>query len=69
MMNPCPVLPTEAERPTPSTGSESPSDFPPPLWSQMDPASRRQLTQRLAELIRRIQLPNPEMEVNDHESC
>jgi hypothetical protein len=49
--------------------AESPSAFPPPLWSQMDLASRRQLAQRIAALIRRIRLPNPEMEVGDHESC
>jgi hypothetical protein len=69
MMNPCPVLPTEPGRPRPSTGTESPSNFPPPLWSQMDLASRRQLAQRIAALIRHIRLPNPEMEVRDHEPC
>jgi hypothetical protein len=68
MMNPCPILPTEPEKPRPSTGTESPSDFSPPLWSQMDPASRRQLAQQLAELIQHIRLPNLEMEVSDHDS-
>jgi hypothetical protein len=68
-MNPCPILPTEPERPISSTGSESPNDFPPPLWSQIDPASRRQLAQQIAELIRRIRLPNSQMEVSDHEPC
>jgi hypothetical protein len=67
MMNPCPILPTEPERPISSTGSESPNDFPPPLWSQIDPASRRQLAQWLAKVIGCIRLPNPRMEVNDHE--
>jgi hypothetical protein len=69
MMNLCPVLPAEPGRPRPSMDAESPSAFPPPLWSQMDLASRRQLAQRIAALIRRIRLPNPEMEVGDHESC
>jgi hypothetical protein len=67
MMNPCPILPTEPGKPKPSMVTESPGDFPPPLWSQIDPASRRQLAQQIAELIRRIRLPNPQMEVRNHE--
>jgi len=38
--------------------AETSSDFPPPLWSQMAPASRQQLSQMIAELIRRTQLPS-----------
>lgn len=68
MMNPCPILPTEPKRPSLSMRSKSPGEFPPPLWSQMDLASRQQLAQQIAELIRRIQFPDPEMEVSDHES-
>ena len=67
-MNPCPILPTEPGRPKPSSGTESLGDLPPLLWNQMDPASRQQLVQWIVVLIRRIRIPSPEKEVNDHET-
>ena len=50
-------------------GTEFLGDLPPLLWSQMDPASRQQLVQWIVVLIRRIRIPSPEKEVNDHETC
>jgi hypothetical protein len=61
MLNLCSNPPVELET-SPSTGVETPSDAPPPLWCRMTPASRQQLSQMIAELIRRIQLPSPEKE-------
>jgi hypothetical protein len=58
MLNLCPIPPTELERPKPSTSTETSSDLPPHLWSQMAPTSRQQLSQMIAELIRRTQLPH-----------
>jgi hypothetical protein len=69
MMDPCPIRPTARGRLRPSMDAESPSAFPPSLWSQMDPANHQQLARQIATLIRRIRLPNPEMEVSDHEPC
>jgi hypothetical protein len=60
MLNLCPNPPTELERPSPSTRAETASDTPPPLWSYMAPTSRQQLSQMIAELIRRIQRPSHE---------
>ncbi len=63
MLNPSPILPIELGKPRSSTEAETPSDFLPPLWNQMAPASRRQLSQRIAEMIRRIHFPNHAQEV------
>jgi hypothetical protein len=49
-------------------GTKHPNNFPLPLWNQMDPASRQQLVQWIAALIRRTRIPNPEKEVSDHET-
>lgn len=62
MLNLCPNPPTELEMPSPSTDAETASDAPPHLWSQMAPTNRQQLSQMLAELIRRIQRPSQEKE-------
>jgi len=61
MLNLCSNPPIELET-RPSTGAETPSDAAPPLWGRMTPASRQQLSQMIAELIRRIQLPSHEKE-------
>lgn len=61
MLNLCPNPPIELET-RPSTSVETSSDASPPLWSRMTPASRQQLSQMIAELIRRIQLPSSEKE-------
>ena len=68
MLNLCPNPPIELETPRPSTYAETSSDSPPPLWSQMAPASRQQLSQMIAELIRRIQLPSHKKETT-HEKA
>jgi hypothetical protein len=65
MLNLYPTLLTEQEKPVSSLCPEVLNDFPPPLWSQMDPASRQRLSQMIAELIRRIRLPFAEKEVGD----
>lgn len=39
----------------------------PTLWSQLEPARRRQLAQALAELMRRIQLATPPREETSHD--
>lgn len=62
MLNPCPIPPTESGRPRPSIDTETSGDFPTHLWSQMVPTSRQQLSQILAELIRRIPPPSQEKE-------
>lgn len=64
MLNPCPSLPIEPESLTPSTGAESASNLLPCLWDQIDPASRRQLAQMVAELIRRLRLLLPDKEAS-----
>jgi hypothetical protein len=67
MMDPCPIRPPAQGMSRPSRNTESPSAFPLPLWSQMDPASHRQLARQIATLIRRIRFPDPEVEARDHE--
>jgi hypothetical protein len=62
MLNLCPIPPTDWETPSPSTDAETASDAPPPLWSRMTPASRQQLGQMIAELMRRIPRPSQEKE-------
>jgi len=69
MLNPCPIPPTESGRPRSSIDAETPSTCPPPLWSQMAPASRQQLSQMIAELIRRIQLPGHAKEALDEKAA
>jgi hypothetical protein len=61
MLNLCPNPPIELETRSP-TSAETSSGAPSPLWSRMTPASRQQLGQVIAELIRRIQRPSPEKE-------
>ena len=61
MLNLCSNPPVELET-RPSTGVETPSDAPPPVWGRLTPAGRQQLSQMTAELIRRIQLPSHEKE-------
>lgn len=61
MLNLCSNPPVELET-RPSTGVETPSDAPLPLWDRLTPAGRQQLSQMIAELIRRIQLPGQEKE-------
>jgi hypothetical protein len=63
MMNSCPVPLEEMRKPRARMGTGSPVKCLPALWSQMDPCSRQQLAQQIAELIQRIQLPYREMEV------
>jgi hypothetical protein len=64
MLNPCSILLTE-QKSVSLLNSEELSDPPRPLWSQMDPASRQQLSQMIAKLIRRMRLPLTEKEVGD----
>jgi hypothetical protein len=64
MLNLCPILLTKQQSVSWLT-PEALNDPPPPLWSQMDPASCQRLSQMIAELIRRIGLPLTEQEVGD----
>lgn len=68
MLNPSSISVPQMEKPVPSLGTTSPSDFPLFLWSQLDPATRQRLSQRIAELIRRIRFPLAEKEVCDDET-
>ena len=65
MLNLCPILWAEQEKPVSWLNPEARSDPPPPLWSQMDPASRQRLSQMIAKLIRHIRLPLTEQEMGD----
>lgn len=69
MLNPCPILPLESEGAKPSIDAETTSSCPPPLWSQIAPASRQQLSQMIAELIRRIPLPSQAKEALDEKAA
>jgi hypothetical protein len=62
MLNLYPILLTEQEKPASLPIPEALNDSLPPLWSQMDPASRQRLSQMIAELIRRIWFPFTEKE-------
>ncbi len=66
MLNPCSIPVTKLEKlaPPPNTFL---NDYPLSVWSQMNPATRQLLSQRIAELIRRIRFPLVE-EVCDDET-
>lgn len=69
MLNPCLILPTESAISRSSIDAETSSDFPPSLWRQMAPASRQQLSQMIAELIRRTQIPSHAKEALNEETA
>jgi len=67
MLNPCPSPPIEPGKPMRPTDTKPASSSLPRLWDQIDPASRRQLAQMVADLIRRLQFPTLDKEAgNDH---
>ena len=67
MLNPSSISVIQVEKPVLSRSATCPSDFPLSLWSQLNPATCQQLSQRIAELIRCIRFPLVE-EVCDDET-
>jgi hypothetical protein len=67
MLNPCSIPVTKLEKPAPPPSTFL-NDYPLSVWSQMNPTARQLLSQRIAELIRRIRFPLVEKEVCDDET-
>jgi hypothetical protein len=52
-----PAQPTRSLSPQPHPPPATSIQFPPLLWTRLDPLHQQQLAQRVAELIRRIRMP------------